>query len=90
MFEGVLSVLASPVIVFMIFIGVAVGIIFGSIPGLTATMAVTMFLPMTYGMEPIAAISLLMALYIGGTSGGLISAILLRIPGYARFSCDLF
>ena len=79
--QGFASVLSSPFIIFLILIGTAIGIIFGSIPGLTATMAIVMFLPMTYTMEPIEGISILMALYIGGISGGLISAILLKIPG---------
>jgi len=66
---------------FMIVLGVFVGIIFGSIPGLTTTMAVALCLPLTFGMPPAIAMSLLMGLYIGGTSGGLISAILINIPG---------
>ena len=78
--EGLLSV-ADPFIIFLIAVGVIVGIIFGSIPGLTATMAVVMFLPVTYAMTPVQGISMLVALYIGGISGGLISAILLNIPG---------
>ena len=65
----------------LVAIGTAVGIIFGSIPGLTATMAIVMFLPVTYSMTASEGISMLMALYIGGISGGLISAILLNIPG---------
>jgi putative tricarboxylic transport membrane protein len=68
-------------IIILIFIGVAVGIVFGAIPGLTAGMAVALCLPVTFGMEPIVGISLLCGLYIGGISGGLISAILLKIPG---------
>ncbi len=61
--------------------GTVMGIIFGAIPGMTVTMGVALFLPITFGMDPINGISLLMGLYIGGTSGGLISAILLNIPG---------
>ncbi len=61
--------------------GVATGIIFGAIPGLTATMAVALCLPLTFGMTPISGMSLLVGLYIGGVSGGLISAILINIPG---------
>lgn len=68
-------------IIFLIIIGVILGLIFGSIPGLTATMAIAICLPITYGMDPIAGMSLLMGLYIGGVSGGLIPAILLKIPG---------
>lgn len=65
----------------LICFGTAVGIVFGAIPGLTATMAVALFLPITYSLSAPAGIALLIGLYIGGTSGGLISAILLKIPG---------
>ncbi len=68
-------------IILVIVIGVAVGIVFGAIPGLTANMAVALCLPLTFGMSPVQGISLLVGLYIGGISGGLISAILINIPG---------
>ena len=71
----------SPYIFFLIFLGVAVGIVFGAVPGLSATMAIALCLPLTYTMGPAAGLSLLVALFIGATSGGLISAILLKIPG---------
>jgi putative tricarboxylic transport membrane protein len=61
--------------------GVMLGILFGAIPGITVTMGVALFLPITFAMEPVNGLALLLGLYIGGTSGGLISAILLRIPG---------
>ena len=64
-----------------IFGGVAIGIVFGSIPGLTATMAVALCLPMTFGVDPVIGMSLLCGLYVGGISGGLISATLINIPG---------
>lgn len=60
---------------------VAIGIIFGAIPGLSATMAIAIFLPFTFSMPANQGLAMLCALYIGGTSGGLISAILLRMPG---------
>lgn len=61
--------------------GVLVGIIFGAIPGMSAAMAVALCLPVSFGLEPVQGISLLIGLYIGGISGGLISAILLKMPG---------
>ena len=79
-FEGLFAAI-QPMTILLIAIGTIVGIIFGSIPGLTATMAIVMFLPVTYSMTASQGISMLMALYIGGISGGLISAILLNIPG---------
>ncbi|BAL01714.1 tripartite tricarboxylate transporter family protein [Oscillibacter valericigenes Sjm18-20] len=71
----------TPVCLGLIIFGTILGIVFGSIPGLSATMAVVLFLPITFGMEPTNGISLLVGLYMGGISGGLISAILLKIPG---------
>ncbi len=81
MLEGFMLVLTSPVCIGVIVVGVAVGIVFGAIPGLSSTMALVLFLPMTYAMSPVNGLSLLVALYVGGMSGGLISAILLKIPG---------
>ena len=65
----------------LILIGVVIGIIFGAIPGLSGTMAVALCLPFTYSMTSVDSISMLLALYFGGVSGGLIAAVLLRIPG---------
>lgn len=79
--EGFSSILLSPTCLLWMAAGTVVGIIFGSIPGLTATMAMAMFIPVTYALSAEEGIALLLALYIGGTSGGLISAILLNIPG---------
>ena len=77
---GFVSVL-NPFCLGLILAGVVIGIIFGALPGLTATMGVALCLPLTFSMTPIQGLSLLVGLYIGGISGGLISAILLKIPG---------
>lgn len=76
-FGGLMSV---PTLL-MIVIGVAVGIMFGAIPGISCNMALIMFIPITFSMEPSMAMTLLLAVYTGGMSGGLVSAILLNIPG---------
>lgn len=78
--EGLLSIM-NPGCFAVMLLGTVIGIIFGSIPGLTSTMGVALCLPLTFSMSPLNAISMLIALYVGGTSGGLISAILLKIPG---------
>lgn len=62
-------------------LGVFVGIIFGSIPGLTATLGVTLFIPFTYTMQPVQGLVMLIAVYVGGISGGLITVTLINIPG---------
>ena len=71
----------NPTCLLLIFGGTMLGIIFGAIPGLSATMAIALCLPMTYGMDHINGMALSIGLYIGGISGGLVSAILLHIPG---------
>ncbi len=63
------------------FIGVVSGIVIGAMPGLTPTMGVALFLPFTFGMQPVTAFALLLGIYVGGTYGGSISAILIRTPG---------
>ncbi|QBX99477.1 hypothetical protein E2K80_01015 [Rhodophyticola sp. CCM32] len=61
--------------------GTALGIVVGAIPGLTASMLIALTLPLTFHMDPVSAVTLLIGEYVGGISGGLITAILLRMPG---------
>ena len=70
--------------------GVVIGIIFGAIPGMTATMAVAVFLPLTYAYSMEMALYLLLGLYVGGISGGLVPAILINIPGTPSSVCTTF
>jgi putative tricarboxylic transport membrane protein len=63
------------------FIGVAVGIVFGAIPGLNGGMIMALTLPLTYYMDPVSSQSLLIGMYVGSVSGGLISGILIGVPG---------
>ncbi|MCI4666469.1 MAG: tripartite tricarboxylate transporter permease [Neomegalonema sp.] len=71
----------TPTFVSLIVGGTLVGIIFGAIPGMTATMAVAVCLPITYSLGLQNGLALLLGLYVGGISGGLVPAILLGIPG---------
>lgn len=64
-----------------VLIGTVVGILIGSIPGLSGAMVIALALPMTYYMQATDALILLVAMYIGSTTGGLISATLMRMPG---------
>ena len=76
-----LALMASLESFIAIFIGLLAGIIIGAIPGLTADIAIILCLPITYSMEPIPAMLLLLGLYCGGTYGGSITAILINTPG---------
>ncbi len=71
----------SPVNIILALFGVAAGTIIGSIPGLTATMAVAVLVPITFSMEPASALILLGAIYTGAIYGGAYAAILLNTPG---------
>lgn len=86
--EYVISTLTITNILFCL-LGVVVGIIFGAIPGLTATMGVALFLPITFGMETATAFSLLLGIYCGGIYGGSITAILIRTPGTPSSAASL-
>jgi len=61
--------------------GALAGLIGGAIPGVTITMTVILVLPFTFGMDPLQGIATMIGVYIGGESGGLVSASLIGIPG---------
>ena len=79
--QGFSNLFSQPITLLLIFIGDLAGLIFGAIPGLSAFTALAIMLPLTFSMEPVVGISFLMSVYVGGVSGGFISAILLGIPG---------
>src|SRR5574344_76163 len=79
-----------PASLMFMFAGVIIGIIFGAIPGLSASMAVALMLPLTFSMSAVLGMNVLVAVYIGGISGGLISAILLNMPGTASSIATTF
>ena len=62
-------------------VGTAIGIAVGALPGLSATMGIAVLIPLTFTMEPVAALGMIAGIYNGAMYGGSIPAILLRIPG---------
>ncbi|WP_102344768.1 tripartite tricarboxylate transporter permease [Bacillus sp. Marseille-P3661] len=66
---------------FALVLGVIGGIIIGSLPGLSATMAIALLIPITFGMDPVSGLTLLTAIYTSAIYGGSISAILIHTPG---------
>lgn len=79
--SSVLEVFFSFTHVLLMCGGVLGGVIIGALPGLTPSMAVALLVPVTFGMDMSTSIFLLVSTYVGGISGGLISASLLNIPG---------
>ena len=78
---GAITQILTPWPFLMMFTGTALGIIVGAIPGLTGAMLIALTLPLTFYMEPFNAVVLLVAMYVGAISGGLITATLMRMPG---------
>lgn len=81
LFSEALAAFANPTTWIFVAIGTFCGLVFGCLPGLTATMAVCLFIPLTYTMHPGTGMATLCGCYMGGIAGGAISAILLHIPG---------
>lgn len=76
---------------FLIFIGATViGFLGGALPGISGTMMIILFLPLSYVMKPIAAFILLTTVYAASVFSGLISAILFRTPGTPEAVATVF
>lgn len=78
--EGLANVLQWQVLLTIV-LGTLLGISIGVLPGLTSTMGVALMLPLTFGMEPVTGILLLIGVYFGSVYGGSITAILINTPG---------
>lgn len=76
-----LSVVFTPKMFFLIILAVFLGTLFGALPGVSATMAVTLGIPFTYKMDAVSAIAFLVAIYCASITGGGMTAILFKIPG---------
>ncbi|HPE61016.1 MAG: tripartite tricarboxylate transporter permease [Thiothrix sp.] len=78
--NGFLS-LAHPVTFLYLVGGFLLGLIFGAIPGLTATLAIALLLPFTFGMAVSDALVMVAGIYMAGIYSGSITGITLNIPG---------
>mgnify|MGYP002629537555 CR=1 FL=1 len=76
-----LTQLFSLDLILVISAGVIFGILAGAIPGISSSVAVALMIPFTYGLEPAAAILLLISVYLSSSYGGSISAIMINTPG---------
>ena len=67
----------------------ALGIVFGALPGLTAVMGVALLIPLTFGFSPVIAFSSLLGMYCGAIYAGSITAILVGTPGTAAAAATM-
>jgi putative tricarboxylic transport membrane protein len=72
---------ATPESLFFIALSGLVGVVIGALPGLTATMGVTLMTTLTIKLPANQALLILICTYVGAIYGGSRSAILLNIPG---------
>jgi putative tricarboxylic transport membrane protein len=76
-----LTTVFLPANILAILVGTVIGLLIGALPGLSATMAIAILVPITFAFPPETGISMLAALYLSAMYGGSISAILIRTPG---------
>jgi putative tricarboxylic transport membrane protein len=78
--EGFATVL-HPVYLLWALFGVFIGTAVGVLPGIGPAMTIALLLPLTYSLEPTAAIIVFAGIYYGGMYGGSTTSILLNTPG---------
>lgn len=81
MWQQVLTNLISIESLMALVLGVVGGMVIGALPGLNATMAISLLIPITYSMAPHAAFIMMMAVYTSAFYGGSLTAILIHTPG---------
>ena len=78
---GGLALAMSLKALLLVLVGTLLGVFIGAIPGLGPLMGIILLLPVVITLTPVEGVGLLMAIFVGGSCGGAISAILLGIPG---------
>jgi putative tricarboxylic transport membrane protein len=76
-----MAIVFAPKMLLLMVFAVFLGTLFGALPGVSATMAVTLGIPFTYRMDAVPAIAFLVAIYCASITGGGMTAILFKIPG---------
>jgi putative tricarboxylic transport membrane protein len=65
------------------FVGVFLGTLIGVLPGIGPAGAISLLLPVTFGIDPVSSIIMLAGIYYGSQYGGSTTSILVNIPGEA-------
>lgn len=75
------QVILTPACIFFILVGVAVGMVVGTLPGLTSVMAVSLITPLTFKLDSTYGFAMLLGVYNSAIFSGGISAIVINTPG---------
>ena len=76
-----LALIFDPFVLMVIFLAAVFGLFVGAIPGLTATMATALLVPITFFMDPVPALAAIVTTVAMAIFAGDIPGALLRIPG---------
>lgn len=79
---GLITVLTPEHLLFAL-LGCVIGMLLGVLPDFGPAAAVSLLIPVTFGLDATTAIIMLAAILYGAAYGGTITAVLLRIPGEA-------
>ncbi|HBJ81635.1 MAG TPA: transporter [Pseudothermotoga sp.] len=80
-FKYLVEIITDPIILFNMAWATLLGMLVGTLPGLTATLGVAILTTLTFGFPTKTAIGMLVGVYIGAIYGGSRTAIVLNIPG---------
>ena len=76
----VISTFFTPEVLLALIVGTLAGMLVGALPGLSASMAVALLIPITFKMSPAAGLTMLTAVYTSAIYGGSITACLDIMP----------
>ncbi len=88
--QSAIPLIATLEVLIIMLIGIPIGLILGAIPGIGGMVGVGVLLPLTFGMDPVPAMVLLISIYKGAILGGSFSAILINTPGEASSAPTCF
>jgi len=88
--DGFKSILTSPSAILWCLLGITIGTLVGALPGVGPTTGIAILLPLTFGLNPLDALILMMSVYNGAMYGGRISSILINVPGDAAAVVSTF
>jgi len=78
--SGLMLILQWPSVLYL-FAGVVLGLILGIVPGLGGITGMIVLLPLTFGMEPAAALAMLLGILAVGQTSDTVASVMLGIPG---------
>jgi putative tricarboxylic transport membrane protein len=81
--DGFVTMFSNPMVLVWCLIGITVGTLVGALPGVGPVTGMAVLLPLTFSLDQLSALVLLMSVYNGAMYGGRITSILVNVPGDA-------